>query len=184
MILSFSSLEETLATPFTIPRLGRTIRRILGAAGDILPSSVKPASSAGKKTLLFFLFEIAVDLVLIDLGDPKESGKEHNHVYAKEGKLSPEKNDTEEGEIDGDTVDESAQDGRRANILRRRIFRKLAAGLNEVLVLGAVGLLMAGVCAEVAVCLRTKGGILRCDDHGDRVVDAKDNEREQDGGHQ
>lgn len=167
----------------SVPGLGSTVR-LLGAAGNVLPGSIESASSASKKTLLFFFLEVAVDLLLIDLGNTEQRCDEDDEVYAEEGELCPEHDDTKEGEVDGDTVNEGAQDGRCADVLCGRVLGEFATGLDKVFVLGTVGLLIAGVGAQVAVGLGAECGVLRCDYHSNGVVDAKNDEGEQNGGHE
>ena len=98
--------------------------------------------------------------------------------------MCPEKHHTEEGEVDGDAVDKGAENGWRADVLRGGVGGELAAGLDEVLVLGTVWDLGVGVGGQVAVRLWAKSSVLRCDDHGDGVVDAEGNQGKQNSSHE
>lgn len=114
-------------------------------------------------------------MLLVEGGCPEQRGDEDNEVDAQEGELSPEENDSEEGEIDCDTVDKGAENRGCADLLGRGIGSKFAAGLDEVLVLGAVRLLVKAIGLHVAVGLWAPSGVLRSNDHGDGVVDGENN---------
>jgi hypothetical protein len=60
----------------------------------------------------------------------------------------------------------------------------LGARLDCAAVVAAVGLLVKTVAGAVAEGLRAKGGVLRRDDHGERVVEREHDEREEDSSHE
>ena len=98
--------------------------------------------------------------------------------------MRPEVDDAEEGEIHGDTVQEGAYDGRRANVLGGWVFRDLRAGADVVGVVGAVGLFTGVAERVVAVRLGAVMCVLRSDHHSEGVVDREGHESEHDCGHQ
>ena len=181
----FTPLKRRCDYSILIPRLGSAIAsRLPCASSDITPGSTKPASSAGKQTLLLFLLEIAIDLFLVKGWSLEERGEEDNQIDAQESELSPEEHDTEEWEVDGDAINEGAENRGCTDLLRRGVGSEFAARPNEILVVAAIGLLVKAVGLHVAVGLRTPGGVLWRNDHSDGVVDGEDNESEENSCHQ
>jgi len=121
--------------------ISRTIaRRLPSPSSNIAPRSTEPTSSASQQTLLLFLLKITINLFLVQTRRLEQRSQEDDEVNTQEGELSPEEDNAKEGEVDGDAVDEGAEDGRRADLLGSGVGGELAASLDEVLVLGAVGL--------------------------------------------
>lgn len=126
--------QQSFTTSLTVPRLSRTIA-LLGATRDVLPCGVEPASCGCKQTFLLLFLKIAIDLLLVDLGHLEQGCEKCDQVDAQESELRPEEDDAEEGEVDGDAVDEGAEDGGCADILGRWVGGELAAWLDQVSVL-------------------------------------------------
>lgn len=68
--------------------------------------------------------------------------------------------------------------------MRSRVRCELRARFDSVGVIFAGRLDSFVVDRHIAVCLRTEGGVLRRDEHGDAVVDGEDDERKEDGSHE
>lgn len=92
--------------------------------------------------------------------------------------MRPESNDAEEGEVDGDAVEEGATHGRRADTRRIRVCREFAAGFYLGRVFTAVWCDVRVRRWEVAVRLWSESCVLRGYHHGDGVVDCEDDEGE------
>lgn len=155
-----------------------------GTTSDVLPSRTEASSSAGKQTFLFLLAEVFVQLLLVQSRDAEQHDCEDDDEDAEESELRPEVNDTEEGEVDGDAVEEGAHCGRRADKVADGVVVALRARLNGVAVVAAVGLLVETMAGTVAESLRTKGGVLRRDNHGERIIERKHNEGKEDSSHE
>lgn len=153
------------------------------AASDVLPSCAEAPSSAGKKAFLFFLAEVFVQLLFVQARDAEQHDEEDDEEDSEESELRPEVDDAEEGEVDGDAVEESAHGGRGADQVAGAVVVALRAGLDGAAVVAAVGLVGA-VAAAVAEGLGTESGVLGRDDHGERVVESEDDEGEEYGGHE
>jgi len=123
-------------------------------------------------------------LLLVEGWRLEQCSQENNKVNTQKGELGPEEHNTEEGEVDCDTVYKGRKDRGRADILRRGVSGEFAAGLDEVFMLSAIGLFVERVGLHVAVCLRAPGSVLGSDDHGDGVVDGEGDERKEDGSHE
>lgn len=158
---------------------GRSAVAVLRTAGDVLPRRIKPSARAREQALLFLLLQITINLLLIQFRCPEQRCYEDNDVYAQERELCPEQNHAKEGEVDGDAVDESADDTRRANLFGDGVLGKLGTALDFTEVLCAIRVLSGVTGCEVAESLRTKGGILWRHNHGDGVVEGQHNECEQ-----
>lgn len=90
--------------------------------------------------------------------------------------MCPEQDDAEEGEVDGYAVDEGAEDAGGADIFGVVVRCRLGAGLDVLGGVFAAWLLAWVTGLAVAEGLGAEGGVLGCDDHGDGVVDCKDDE--------
>ena len=133
--------DHTLHLLNPLISISRTVtRRLPGTTRNITPRSAEPTSSASQQTLLLFLLEITINLLLVQTRRLEQRRQEDNEINTQKGELSPKEDDAEEGEVDGDAVDKGAEDGRRADLLGSGVGSKFTAGLDEVLVLGAVGL--------------------------------------------
>ena len=98
--------------------------------------------------------------------------------------MRPEVDDAEEGEVDRDAVEEGGHDTGRTDHGCRRVVAALGAGFDGALVLRAVWLFAGVARRAVAVGLGAESGVLRCDDHGEGVVEREDHEGEEDSGHE
>lgn len=95
--------------------------------------------------------------------------------------MGPEVDDAEEGPGDGDAVEESGHDGWSADVLCVGELQGFRAWKDKIFVTAAVGLLAGVTGFTGAEGLCAKGGVLGCHEHGDGVVDGKDDEGEHDG---
>ncbi|KAH9825751.1 retinitis pigmentosa 1-like 1 protein isoform X2, partial [Teratosphaeria destructans] len=164
----------------------RTIIRPLDplrAAGDILPSRSKSPPGTRQQPLFFLLPQILIHLLLVQLGDAEEHDEEHNHEDAEESELRPKVYDAEEGEVDGNAVEEGGDDAGRADCAGGETaglgFGALGAGFDGRAVVRAVGLGVGGLEGTVAEGLGAEGGVVGGDDHGQGVVEGEDDEGEE-----
>lgn len=173
-MISASSVSSSIAA------ISRTIVRPLHPrrpASDILPSRAEPPSSASKQTLFLLFASVFVELLLVQSRDAEEHDEEDHEEDSEESKLRPEVDDAEEGEVDSDAVEEGADGRGSADEVADGVVVALGAGLDGVAVVAAVGLVGA-LAGAVAEGLGAEGGVLRCDDHGERVVERQDDESE------
>jgi len=151
--------------------------------GDIRPSGAETTTSAGKETFFFLFGKVIVKLLLIKTGSAEQHDDKHDEEDAKESKLSPEVDKSEEGEVDGDAVQEGTNYRRRADHTSDRVVSSLATRADSAVVVATVWLRIGVVGRSVAVGLRAEGGILRSDHHSDSVVDGEYNQGEHDSSH-
>jgi hypothetical protein len=128
------------------------------SSSDVLPSGTESPASRGEETLFLFLAQVVVELLLVQSRDTEQHDQEDDDEDSEESELRPEVDDTEEGEIDGDAVEEGADDCRRADEVTDRVVVALGARLDCFAVVAAVWLLVAltraiteGLCAESGV---------------------------------
>ena len=117
-MVSATSVSSSLAA------VGGTVVGPLHAsrsASDVLPSSAEPSASGGKKTLFLFFAKIVVELLLVQSGDPEQHDQEDDKEDSEESELRPEVDHAEEGEVDGDAVEEGADDRRRTDEVADRV---------------------------------------------------------------
>lgn len=152
--------------------------------GDVGPCGTKAAACAGEKTFLLFLCKIIIQLLLIETRSTEQHDDKDNEEDAEESELSPEVDDAEEGEINGDAVQERANDGGCADHASDRVVGGFAARTDSLVVVATVGLLIGMVSGSVTVGLGTESGILRGDHHSNGIVDGEDDQSEQDSSHE
>ena len=155
-----------------------------GTTSDVLPSCTEASASAGEQTFLFFLAKVFVELLFVQARDAEQHDYEDNEEDSEESELRPEVDDAEEGEVDGDAVEEGAHRGRCADEVADGVVVALGARLDCAAVVAAVGLLVKTVAGAIAEGLCTEGGVLGCDDHGERVVEREHDEGEEDSSHE
>lgn len=103
------------------------------SSSDVLPSGTESPASRGEETLFLFLAQVVVELLLVQSRDTEQHDQEDDDEDSEESELRPEVDDTEEGEIDGDAVEEGADDCRRADEVTDRVvvaLRPSAAGFG------------------------------------------------------
>lgn len=184
-----SSVDQGLLIVCSIPTVGSAVGGGLpldtgGSAGNVLPRSAEPATSAGQQTLLFLLSEVIIELLLVKLGSSEEHDDKDNHKDTQEGELGPEVKDAKEGEVDADAVEEGGHDRGCADQPSNWVVGVFPAGADGLVVLATVWLFVAVAEGTIAEGLRAESGVLWCHHHSNGVVESECHQGEEDSGHE
>ena len=178
------TLDSLVRRSSTSAIIGTNTLHTSSTTGDIRPSGTETTTSAGKKTFFFLFGEIIIELLLIKTRSAEQHDDKHNEEDTEESKLSPEVDKSEEGEVDGDAVQEGADYRGCADHTSDWVVGSLATRADCAVVVAAVWLRIRVVGRSIAVGLGTEGGVLRSDHHSDSVVDGKHDQGEHDSSHE
>lgn len=109
-------------------------------ACDIRPSGAETTTSAGKKAFLFLFGKVIIELLLIETGSTEQHDDKDNEENAEESELCPEIDKSEEGEVDGDTVQEGTDDRGCADHTCGWVVSSLTTRANSAVVVATIGL--------------------------------------------